>query len=89
MVIFRIEDPNGIYEPATFLLTIQGIYAENYEIGFFPHPNIKSQKKLREHLIDMVNQGLIVTRIALKNKAGNELERWNPNEIYSEDNGQW
>ena len=87
MVIFRIEDPKKEYEPTTFLLTIQGIHAENYEIGFFPHPTLKSQKELREHLSNMVNQGLVVKRLAIG--TDETFERWNPNEIYSEDNGQW
>ena len=87
MVIFTIEDPNFNYEPSTFLLTIQGIHVENYEIGFFEHPKMKSQKELREHLTNMVNQGLIVKRLAIG--TSETFERWNPNERYSEDNGQW
>lgn len=60
MRIYKITDPQGKYTSSLFLETMDGIYAENEEIGFFKHPTIKTHKQLLTHLRNMKKDGLTV-----------------------------
>lgn len=70
MTIFKIERTEATknFTESIFLATIDGIYVESPELGFFEHPRIKTMKDLRAHLSRMTAEGfnVVVTEITAK-----------------------
>ena len=58
MKVYKLS--GGAYTSSLFLETMDGIYAENEELGFFKHPNIQTQEQLLTHLRNMKKDGLTV-----------------------------
>lgn len=61
MTMFKIygKEKQG-YTTTFFIKTIDGIYVENEEIGFFKHPKIQTEKDLYAHFKKMADDGFKV-----------------------------
>ena len=64
MTIYKISKEE--YTPTTFIVNDFGeVWADNKELGFFKHPEIKTEFQLQEFITKMNNSGFSVEVVRL------------------------
>ena len=64
MVVYKVittEKTAGCDE-VVFLETLNGIFAENPNLGFFEHPRIKTPQQLKNHLDKLKREGFKIRK---------------------------